>query len=1053
MASDYEAIKANNKRRYGTDVGRVGSLLTDLYGDRTHFIYELLQNAEDAIHRRIDDLSRTVRFDLSEQALRVSHYGKPFDRRDVEGVCDIGAGTKQEDVTQIGRFGIGFKSVYGFTDRPQIHSGDEDFGIDSFVWPSSERPIKREPNQTVFIMPLRGPGEHGEEIAKGLRRISLDTLLFLREIDTIDWTLPDGESGTYVRQTDTWCQEVRKVTVVGESTGQGDAEKSWLVFSRPTYAADDILAGHIEVAFIIEDTRIVPVSRSPLVAFFPTVVETNLGFRIQGPYRTTPSRDNVPETDKWNQECIEETGDVLIDALIWLRDHDMLDVDVLRCLPIDHGKFDDDSMFTPLYDKTKEAFADHRLLPVFGGGYATAGGIKIARSSDLRDLFTPNMLADVFQVREPLSWLSDSITDYSAPEVRRYLRDILDVYEVRPANMIGRLDAPFLERQSNDWVRRLYEFMNVQKDIHWQAKDEWPLMRLSDGQHTVAYIDGMTQAYLPGKGETNFPTIHRETCSTDGSRQFLEAIGLSTPDPVDDIIQNVLPKYVDGSDIDGPDYATEIARIVDAFQTDSASRREKLKAELWETPFLSAVDARNAESFWASPSEVYFRTDRLASLFSGVEGVFFVDPSYECLRGERVQGMLEACGVSRYLRGKDVVCTLSESELKEIRREAGLEKTTWSVPSDFSLRGLDEVLDHMTSLSPNEQEDRAATLWEALADVVGRTPGVFEGTYMWGYSRVSKTATFDAAFVRRLNDAPWVPAGDGEFRVPAEVSFEELGWPSSPLLRSKIRFRPAAIDLLAKEVDIEPDVLYLLKEHGITNVAAALERLGLERNDEDDGDGSVNTVEGAVAALGVEAPFTPSVEDPNAIRDDAEPDRDVGDFSGAHGESAGESGRGGDRTGDVRPETNEGTSVSGRAAPFNSYVAVDRESGAGDPDGLVQEDRVALEEAAIAFILNHEEDWQRTRKNNPGFDLVKIADGQEWSWCEVKAMKASLHDRPVGLSHTQFKCAQERGDAYWLYVVECAGGENARIVRIRDPAGQAKTFIFDKGWLGVAEVG
>ena len=33
--------------------------------------------------------SRTVRFELSERALHVSHYGKLFDRQDVEGVCGI----------------------------------------------------------------------------------------------------------------------------------------------------------------------------------------------------------------------------------------------------------------------------------------------------------------------------------------------------------------------------------------------------------------------------------------------------------------------------------------------------------------------------------------------------------------------------------------------------------------------------------------------------------------------------------------------------------------------------------------------------------------------------------------------------------------------------------------------------------------------------------------------------------------------------------------------------------------------------------------------------
>ncbi len=1055
MASDYKAIRADNQGRYGTDVGRYGkSLLTDRYDDRTHFIYELLQNAEDALRRRTGSPpSRSVRFALSEHALRISHHGKPFDRGDVEGVCGIALGTKQEDVTQIGRFGIGFKSVYGFTDRPEIHSGDEDFGIDSYVWPSAQSAIERDPDQTVFIMPLRDPDKDGEEIAKGLRRISLDTLLFLREIDTIEWTLPDGESGTYVRQTDTRGQNVRQVTVIGESTGQGDAERNWLVFSRPTFAADEALAGHVEVAFLMEDSRIVPVFDSPLVVFFPTVVPSNLGFRIQGPYRTTPSRDNVPKTDEWNKQCVERTGKLLVDALVWLRDQDMLDVDVLRCLPIDQYKFGEDNMFAPLYDNTKKAFVNHRLLPVFGGGYATSGEIKIARSGELRDLFTPDMLADVFQVSEPLSWLSDSSTDRLAPEVGRYIREVLGVDEVRPVNMIGRLGFAFLERQSNDWVRRLYEFMNVQKNLHSQAKEEWPLLRLSDGRHVVAYKDDVVQAYLPGK-QTNFDTVHQEVCSTDESRQFLRAIGLSLPDPVDDIIRNILPKYCEENiDVGAADYAENITRIVDAFQTDSTKRHEELVAALSETYFLATVDAKTGESWWAMPSEAYLRTDRLSSLFDGVEGILFVDQEYECLRGENVRSMLEACGASRYLRSEEIECTLSENELREIRRKAGLERKTWGMPSDFSLRGVDVLLDHMAGLSPNARQTRAATLWEALADVADRTPGAFAGTYVWSYSHESKRATFDAAFVRRLNEVAWVPAGDGEFRTPKAVSFETLRWHGGPLLLSKIRFRPAAIDLLAKEVAIEPEVLYLLKEHGITSMAAALERLGLAGYDEDDGTSDVNSAKSAVAALGVGAPFTPSVEDSSAIQDDAEPDRGAVDYSGHRRENAGvRDGRRGDRTGSgVRPGANKGATVSGGDRPFISYVAVDGNGGVEDPDGLVHKERMALEEAAIKRILNREPSWQRTSINNEGFDLVKVAEGQPASWCEVKAMKGDLEGRPVGLSRAQFDCAREYGDAYWLYVVERAGTEDARIVRIRNPAGKARTFTFDKGWLAVAE--
>jgi hypothetical protein len=114
---------------------------------------------------------------------------------------------------------------------------------------------------------------------------------------------------------------------------------------------------------------------------------------------------------------------------------------------------------------------------------------------------------------------------------------------------------------------------------------------------------------------------------------------------------------------------------------------------------------------------------------------------------------------------------------------------------------------------------------------------------------------------------------------------------------------------------------------------------------------------------------------------------------------------------------------------------------------------MALEAQAIDLILSYEPEWQRTPTNNPGFDLFKAgADGTPTRWCEVKAMTGSLHDRPVGLSRTQFECARERGEAYWLYVVEHAGTDSARIIRIQDPVGKTRTFTFDHGWLSVADI-
>ena len=121
MASDYDMIRLENIRKYGEETRHL-AFLGRLYSDRTHFVYELLQNAEDAEASRVE-------IALYSDRLEVLHDGKPFDEKDVRGICGVGEGTKPEDLTKIGKFGIGFKSVYAYTKAPEIHCGDEHFGL------------------------------------------------------------------------------------------------------------------------------------------------------------------------------------------------------------------------------------------------------------------------------------------------------------------------------------------------------------------------------------------------------------------------------------------------------------------------------------------------------------------------------------------------------------------------------------------------------------------------------------------------------------------------------------------------------------------------------------------------------------------------------------------------------------------------------------------------------------------------------------------------------------------------------------------------------------
>nr|WP_241011519.1 DUF3883 domain-containing protein [Burkholderia sp. Ac-20392] len=111
-----------------------------------------------------------------------------------------------------------------------------------------------------------------------------------------------------------------------------------------------------------------------------------------------------------------------------------------------------------------------------------------------------------------------------------------------------------------------------------------------------------------------------------------------------------------------------------------------------------------------------------------------------------------------------------------------------------------------------------------------------------------------------------------------------------------------------------------------------------------------------------------------------------------------------------------------------------------------------IEGHAIELIIGLEPALRRTPDGNPGFDLYETdSGGKQIRWVEVKSMTGSLQDRPVGLSHTQFDCAREKRDAYWLYIVEYATDPTqARVLRIQNPVAHVRTFTFDRGWREIA---
>jgi hypothetical protein len=162
-----------------------------VYTDPGHFLIELLQNADDAA-------ARLWRVSFEAARIVVWHDGTPFDARDLVGVTSIGQTTKHKQ--QIGLFGVGFKSVYEVTDRPQIYSGFYRFEVADVSVPKilASRPADLPQDGTVLVLPLRD-GRDPIRSAKALyrRACALDpvVLFALRSVDVIELSLSAAAGG------------------------------------------------------------------------------------------------------------------------------------------------------------------------------------------------------------------------------------------------------------------------------------------------------------------------------------------------------------------------------------------------------------------------------------------------------------------------------------------------------------------------------------------------------------------------------------------------------------------------------------------------------------------------------------------------------------------------------------------------------------------------------------------------------------------------------------------------------------------------------------------
>ena len=781
MASDYDMIRLENIRKYGEETRHL-AFLGRLYSDRTHFVYELLQNAEDAEASRVE-------IALYSDRLEVLHDGKPFDEKDVRGICGVGEGTKPEDLTKIGKFGIGFKSVYAYTNAPEIHCGDEHFGIEYYVRPYAVGPVDiLEPWTTRFVFPFHLPSTSDagafNEIAARLKSLNVRTLLFLRSINEIAWQIDTEKSGLYIRVTD-YCDAARIVSVIGQADDENDVEETWLVFEKAIDAPDGMAVKPVEVALLLDPEsqesrlrEIVATQESPLFVFFATEKDTNLGFLIQGPYRTTPARDNIPRDDPWNAFLLEATAEHVISVLRILKQMGRLTVPVLETLPIEDEDFPPNSLFRPLYERVAKALMEEALLPALGSRFIRGCDAIIGRGEDIRNLLSSDQLRALYRDVpgeddvQTLEWLGELITQERTPKLRQYLMNELHIEEVTPETFARTVTDSFFSEQSDEWLAQLYRFLLRQEALWRKAahrRTDGPIrhkkfVRLDDGRQASPFSkDGTVAVYLPHHGARQLPTIKPEFVRNLEVAEFFARLGVQEPDIIAEVLEHVLPLYEpDEIGVTEEDHREHVSLVLKALQVDSIERRRTLITSLKENHFLFGRNAATNEEARKLPPELYLRSDDLSVFLEGNPDAWFLDERYS---DDQIDAFL-MLGVSNDLR---------------IQTRSGDRKGHVPVYQSHGSheRGLDGfdpecTVEHFEYAVQSLTLERSLFIWKNVAIPLQRQiRGTVERATRQTFENSELEPTVSTLGELLLTNS-WLPDVTGAFHEPSELSLADL---------------------------------------------------------------------------------------------------------------------------------------------------------------------------------------------------------------------------------------------------------------------------------------
>ena len=827
---------------------------SDIYSDPAHFVYELLQNADDA-------KATEAYFYLYSDCLIFKHNGsrqftitedgdfgskvKPNPYGDINSITAYSSAkdNKDKETNTIGKFGLGFKSVYTYTDRPQIYDDKFWFAIEKRMIPVllGEDHELRNAGETLFVLPLKDPEKAVKDISLKLVSLNAPTL-FLQSLDSVYYS--DSISGNkykYVKQVSKTKQS-NDIYYENVKIEDCDTTSQLLLFHRNVDIQYKDEGLKVSIGYFLNDKGEIDSSESKVVnCFFPTEASSGLCFTSHAPFLLSNNRQSINDDD-FNKKLIHEICRLAADSLVIIKNYKneeskkpLITNNLYSIIPYRFNYFSkynypfqvEKEFKLQFLEAIKKLLEKQALLYTDTRSYSKIGNACFFSNSGLHNILKTGQVRELFN-DDKLNILKIEEND----ELRSFLKGYLSIMEIEPEDLAKNITPSFMQNQGTEWAKRLYKFLKsdavrlLDKKNKQSALFRYSPILYSQNETWIAPYDIVNyeeqpNIYLPignSKGLYNF--IHHSMIDKE-LEAFYDILGLSKPNIIDFIQKHIVPKYHD--ELQDEEVLADFKTIIEIYHDE---QNKSLRSNILNL-VMNNIPFRTLQESYSRSTSLYFFSPGLNCYFGDSSKYRFLN--FDFYKSSQIDEEL----LVRFF--KEIRISKTPRLMKRSRRYSWLsefnnERCTQIKP-DYTRNGYsinDYYLDGFSAfITSNLSKESSIYLWNALSDNDFYMSEQFEyGTCNYFHYK-PRSMSFESTFFDNLKNAQWLVNEKGEPCSPSEITQEEM---------KSVGYKPSELlfDILGIEKRQEPLDESGLSDEQISNlrIAATAAKWGITSNEQ-----------------------------------------------------------------------------------------------------------------------------------------------------------------------------------------------------------------------------